>query len=63
MSMMDTRSQLGATDKPREAMPAPVRRAVIATVALAMLGSLYLIAVRGEALLVDLQSLARIFCF
>jgi hypothetical protein len=28
-----------------------------------LLGALYLISVRGEALLLDLQKLSRIFCF
>ena len=51
-------------DKSRAQMPAAVRLAVLAAVAVLCLGALYLIAVRGEALLVDLTALgARIFCF
>jgi hypothetical protein len=47
----------------RERMPAAVRFSVLAAVGLALAGALYLIAVRGEALLVDLSALQRIFCF
>jgi len=60
---METHSQLGQTGKRREAMPAAVRRAVFAGVGLALAAALYLIAVRGDALLVDLSALGRIFCF
>jgi len=45
-------------------MPAAVRFAVFGAVGLIFVGALYLIAVRGQALLVDLQGLSqRIFCF
>jgi hypothetical protein len=45
-------------------MPAAQRHAVLGAVGLALAGALYLIAVRGEALLVDLSALSqRIFCF
>ena len=45
-------------------MPVPVRYAVASVVGLLMAGALYLISVRGEALLVDLSALSgRIFCF
>lgn len=45
-------------------MPAGVRFAVLAAAAAICLGALYLISVRGEALLLDLSALgARIFCF
>jgi hypothetical protein len=48
----------------RQAMPAGVRRALVAAVALLLAGALYLIAVRGEALLADLSALSqRVFCF
>jgi len=43
-------------------MPAGVRRALLAVVALLLAGALYLIAVRGEALLAALWGLASL-CF
>jgi hypothetical protein len=43
-------------------MPAGVRRALLAAVALLLAGALYLIAVRGEALLASLTALAQL-CF
>jgi hypothetical protein len=49
---------------PRGSMPASVRLAVLAAAGVICLGALYLISVRGEALLLDLSTLgARIFCF
>jgi hypothetical protein len=51
-------------DTSRGSMPFGVRLAVLAAAGLICLGALYLISVRGEALLLDLSSLgARIFCF
>jgi hypothetical protein len=51
-------------DASRGSMPVGVRLAVLAAVGLICLGALYLISVRGEALLLDLSALgARIFCF
>jgi hypothetical protein len=48
----------------RHRMPAPLRYTVLGAVGLLFAGALYLIAVRGEALLVDLSALSgRIFCF
>jgi hypothetical protein len=47
----------------RERMPAAVRWALLGAVGALLVGALYLIAVRGQALLVDLQALSRIFCF
>ncbi|NJO23819.1 MAG: hypothetical protein HC868_13950 [Sphingomonadales bacterium] len=45
-------------------MPGAARFAVLGVVGLALAGALYLIAVRGQALLVDLSALSqRIFCF
>ena len=45
-------------------MPAGVRLAVFGVVGLVFAGALYLISVRGQALLVDLSALSeRIFCF
>ena len=44
--------------------PGAVRWIVLAAVGLVLAGALYLIAVRGEALLLDLSALGqRIFCF
>ncbi|HEX5957665.1 MAG TPA: hypothetical protein VFY92_03290 [Hyphomicrobiaceae bacterium] len=49
----------------RQRMPAGVRRVLLTGVAVLMAGALYLIAVRGEALLVDLSQLSQavIACF
>ena len=48
----------------RALMPGGVRLAVLAAAAVVLVGALYLISVRGEALLLDLSALgARIFCF
>ena len=48
----------------RALMPAGVRYAVLAGAVVVLGLALYLITVRGEALLVDLSALgARIFCF
>jgi hypothetical protein len=45
-------------------MPAGLRWSLLGGVGLLLTGALLLIAVRGEALLVDLQGLSqRIFCF
>jgi hypothetical protein len=43
-------------------MPASLRGALFAAIALVLAGALYLIAVRGEALLADLKTLASL-CF
>ena len=43
-------------------MPPAVRRSLLAALAVVLAGALYLIAVRGEALLLDLAAL-RAFCF
>lgn len=44
-------------------MPAGLRWALLGLVGALLLSALYLIGVRGEALLLDLQQLGRIFCF
>ena len=45
-------------------MPPRVRLALVAAVAIVLAGALYLIAVRGDALLADLTALSqRVFCF
>lgn len=53
------------TSSARHAMPAGVRRALFALVGLVLAGALYLIAVRGEALLADLSAFSQgvIACF
>ena len=43
--------------------PAAARLAVIVAILAAMTGALYLILVRGDALLIDLANLGRVFCF
>lgn len=51
-------------DTTRDRMPGAARLAVLGVVGLVLIGALYLIAVRGQALLVDLSALSqRIFCF
>ena len=61
---MDTHAKPGQTGKPREGMPPAVRGAVVVGAGLVLAVALYLIAVRGDALLVDLQALGqRIWCF
>lgn len=53
------------TSRPAPArMPAAVQSAIIVAVGALVLGAIYLIAVRGEAIMVDLAKLgARIWCF
>jgi hypothetical protein len=61
---MDTRMQQHEARPARQATPAVVRGALIAFVAALLAGALYLISVRGEALLLDLSTLSqRVFCF
>jgi hypothetical protein len=61
---MATQSQMRGVDAARERMPARMRWALLAVVGLVLAGALYLISVRGQALLVDLSGLSqRIFCF
>jgi hypothetical protein len=60
---MATQAQIRDVQAARARMPAGVRWALLAVVGALFAGALYLIAVRGEALLVDLQGLSRIFCF
>jgi hypothetical protein len=48
----------------RQPMPAAARRLLFAAVAVVLAGALYLVAVRGEALLLDLSAFSqRVFCF
>ena len=50
-------------DAARQSMPPGVRWTVLAAAGLLLTGALYLVSVRGEALLLDLSALGRIFCF
>jgi hypothetical protein len=60
---METHSHPG-DEAARQAMPAAVRWAVLAALGLLFAGAVYLVSVRGEALLLDLSALGqRIFCF
>jgi hypothetical protein len=47
----------------RTSMPGRVRWAVIGAIGLVLAGTLYLLSVRGEALLLDLKALGGILCF
>jgi hypothetical protein len=61
---MATRTELEQRTTERQAMPAAVRWLVLGTAGLVLAGALYLISVRGEALLLDLSALSqRMFCF
>jgi hypothetical protein len=56
--------QASGTEPGRQGMPAGLRRALAIAIVLLLAGALYLIAVRGEALLADLSALSqRVFCF
>ena len=62
--MMETQSHTGLErEVARQSMPASVRWTVLAAAGLLLAGALYLVSVRGEALLLDLSALGRIFCF
>jgi hypothetical protein len=53
-----------AREAGRPLLPAGVRRVLLAGVGLLLAGALYLVAVRGEALLLDLSAFSqRVFCF
>ena len=58
MRMM-TSVRTGETEQARHAMPTGVRRALLAALGLVLTGALYLIAVRGEALLADLSAFSQ----
>ena len=63
MRSMQTDTEIGERDAGRPLMPAGVRRALLAGVGLLLAGALYLVAVRGEALLLDLSAFSqRVFC-
>ena len=60
---MQSRTELDERRTP-QTMPGTMRALILAAVGLVLAGALYLIAVRGEALLVDLSAFSqRIFCF
>ena len=60
---MDTHSH-PEREAARQSMQGAVRWAALAAVGLVFAGALYLVSVRGEALLLDLSALGqRIFCF
>jgi hypothetical protein len=61
---MADRAQQERDEAGRDIMPASVRLALVAGVGLVLIGALYLISVRGHALLLDLSALSgRAFCF
>jgi formate/nitrite transporter FocA (FNT family) len=60
---MATQVRLTETEHARLPMPRGVRYAVLGIIAGLFMGAVYLIVVRGQALLVDLSGLAqRLFC-
>ena len=62
--MMASLGQMHEAGTSRDRMPAGVRRTLFSVIGLVFAGALYLIAVRGQALLVDLSALSQsIFCF
>ena len=64
MAVMETHSHTRLdSDAGRQSMPSGVRWAVVAAIGLVLAGALYLVSVRGEAMLLDLSALGRIFCF
>ena len=64
MRKMATQGHIQEAGAGREKMPVAVRAALFVALGATLAGALYLIAVRGEALLVDLSALSqRIFCF
>lgn len=61
---MDVRLEHEQSKRNGAAMPPAVRGAVLGGVGLILAGALYLISVRGDALLLDLSAFSqRIFCF
>jgi hypothetical protein len=62
MRTMATRSDIGERATGRQLLPPAVRRALFAALGVLLAGALCLIAVRGEALLLDLATL-RALCF
>ena len=61
---MQSDTESVAREAGRPLLPAGVRRVLLAGVGLLLAGALYLVAVRGEALLLDLSAFSqRVFCF
>jgi hypothetical protein len=61
---MQTRTELDRREVGRQLLPGPVRRVLLAALGLLLAGAIYLVAVRGEALLLDLTAFSqRVFCF
>jgi hypothetical protein len=61
---MATQTEPGAHEAARRPMPSRVRWALLAAGGAVLVGALYLISARGEALLLDLSALSqRMFCF
>lgn len=59
----DTRGWRTAADADdSRRMPVPVRLGLLAVVAGLVVGALYLLAVRGDALLADLSAIAALIC-
>ena len=60
---MQTRADIDQRKAAAPRMPSGLRRGLLAALGLVFAGALYLIAVRGEALLVDLAAIGRAICF
>jgi hypothetical protein len=61
---MNTPSDLARPTRTEGLLPGGIRAAVFAAVGLALAGALFLVAMRGEALLLDLAAFSqRMFCF
>ena len=61
---MRTRSDLKEHESDRPLLPAGVRGALLAVLGVLLASAIYLVAVRGQALLLDLAALSqRVFCF
>jgi hypothetical protein len=61
---MAREQQIEIQDSSHDAMPAPVRRVVLGVVGVLTALALVLVALRGEALLLDLQAIGtRVFCW
>jgi hypothetical protein len=59
---MVTNTDVGREAQARDVISRALRWGVLGAVGVVFAGALYLIAVRGEALLLDLSALGRIFC-
>ncbi len=63
-STVETHATHGAEARSSERMPRAVRFGLVMALGGLMTGAIYLLAVRGEALLVDLAALGeRLWCF